>query len=271
MKLDSKKRLEREKAFHDQLFKKNINIRSSTSIFYSIARRSFSDYRNIVFSKIEEKPVRVLEYGCGKGSLAFELAKKGAEVVGIDISEVAVKNAIKKSSNLKDIKGKLCFKVMNAEDLEFPKEYFDIICGSAILHHLDLERAYSQLHKVLKLESKAVFLEPLGHNPLINLYRRLTPYSRTIDEHPLLIKDFNMARKYFKKVEYECYQLLTLFAVPFANTTYFNKLLDLLEVIEKRLFNKIPAAQFLAWSVIVSFSKKANMSNYQCRTMTKLI
>ena len=39
-----------------------------------------------------------------------------------------------------------------------------------------------------------IFIEPLGTNPLINLYRKFTPTSRSDDEHPLTFEDI----KYFK-------------------------------------------------------------------------
>ena len=34
----------------------------------------------------------------------------------------------------------------------------------------------------------AVFMEPLGRNPLINRYRRLTLTLRTVDEYPLMME-----------------------------------------------------------------------------------
>ena len=37
----------------------------------------------------------------------------------------------------------------------------------------------------MKPSAGALFIEPLGHNPVINLYRRRTPEQRTVDEHPL--------------------------------------------------------------------------------------
>lgn len=42
-----------------------------------------------------------------------------------------------------------------------------------------------------------MFFEPLGHNLLINLYRRLTPELRTEDEHPLVACDLERLVNYF--------------------------------------------------------------------------
>src|SRR3546814_4334755 len=44
--------------------------------------------------------------------------------------------------------------------------------------------------RVLRPGGRAVFIEPLGLNPAIELYRRFTPSARTPDEHPLLRRDF---------------------------------------------------------------------------------
>jgi hypothetical protein len=64
----------------------------------------------------------------------------------------------------------------------------------------------------LKTGGEGLFLEPLGHTPLINLYRRFTPRFRTPDEHPLVISDFELARRYFGSVDAEFFHLTSFFA-----------------------------------------------------------
>ena len=104
------------------------------------------------------------------GSHAHFMATNGAaRVVGIDISDVAIEKArgASRAAGIENAE----YRRMNAEFLEFDDNSFDLICGTAILHHLDLTRAYSELARVLKPGGLAVFMEPLGHNPLINVYR----------------------------------------------------------------------------------------------------
>jgi hypothetical protein len=48
----------------------------------------------------------------------------------------------------------------------------------------DLSLACSEIARVLRPGGPAIFVEPLGHNPLINAYRKRTPALRTVDEHP---------------------------------------------------------------------------------------
>jgi SAM-dependent methyltransferase len=49
---------------------------------------------------------------------------------------------------------------------------------TAVLHHLDLEVALGEVRRVLKKGGLAVFSEPLAHNPLVRLFRAVTPFAR---------------------------------------------------------------------------------------------
>jgi SAM-dependent methyltransferase len=130
---------------------------------------------------------RVLEYGCGDGWITTQLAGRGAEVAAFDISPEAV--AQTRETLCKAGLGRHCdVQVMAGEALTYPDDSFDIAVGFAILHHLDIERALSELRRVLKPRGRAFFAEPLASNPLIRLYRRLTPQYRTPDEAPIDLK-----------------------------------------------------------------------------------
>jgi ubiquinone/menaquinone biosynthesis C-methylase UbiE len=186
--MDNKERLQSEKEFHNEAFSQN--TRAAAKKYYKSASISKEKYRELLFENVKGK--RVLEYGCGPGSAAFDLASRGAKVTAIDISDVAIEQASEEAEKEKlDIE----FHVMDAENLEFEANYFDLICGSGILHHLDLDSSYKEINRTLKKNGKAVFFEPLGHNPIINLYRKLTPAMRTDDEHPLLMRDLELARQ----------------------------------------------------------------------------
>lgn len=173
---------EHQKDFFDQHY--GLDRRRSVSKFYVITSSSRGYYEKLLLSAVLKltNDINVLEYGCGKGSYAFFLAKYGVRVVGIDISEVGIRLAQERADceGLKNVK----FLVMDAEEMEFENNSFDLVCGTGILHHLDLNKALKELVRVLKPEGKAIFVEPLGHNPIINLYRKLTPSLRTKDEHP---------------------------------------------------------------------------------------
>ena len=242
-------RLQREKEFQN---KKVIErTRASCSKFYTINRASMKFYEAIIQSNCRNR--RVLDYGCGSGTYTFYLANHGAIVTGIDISNVTIEEA-KKRALKENVLPKPSFLVMNAEDLRFNNSYFDMVCGGAILHHLDLDKALSEITRVLKRSGKAVFLEPLGHNFLINLYRWFTPQLRSRDEHPLLIRDFRLMRNYFLKVDINFFHLASLLMIPFRKLPVFEHLLRAAETVDKMLL-KLPFLEKQAWQVVIILSQ----------------
>ncbi len=236
-------RLEREREFHDRTFGEG--SRSVAGRFYSIEAPSRGFYEDFLSQRASGE---VLEYGCGPGSLAFFLAERGAQVTGIDISPVAIEQSRAKAEKL-GVADRTRFEVMNAEDLQFEPGSFDLVCGTGILHHLELDGAFAQLAKVLKPGGEAVFIEPLGHNPIINLYRRLTPKLRTEDEHPLLSADLDIAGKYFGKSDLRYFHLTTLLAVPAHGRKRFGAIVDALARFDEAVFRRLPLARKHAWMV----------------------
>src|SRR5262245_23534608 len=152
MNADSLDRIEREREFHNETF--DSDTRASASKFYSVVRSSRAFYESLLHQNGANR--RVLEYGCGPGSYAFFLARDGAEVTGIDISDVAIRQARERADKegLKSAR----FERMNAEELTFPDGQFDLVCGRSIVHHLDLAKALPEVTRVLKPNGLAIFL-----------------------------------------------------------------------------------------------------------------
>ena len=240
---------DKEKYFHNRFFKKN--TRKSLDKFYSIDKISDNFYNNCILQNSIGKSV--LELGCGRGINSIIYAKNASMVIGIDISDIAIKQAIEyaKSKKINNVS----FFEMNAEFFNFPNRCFDIICGKAILHHLNLKRAIDGINNHLKAGGKAVFIEPLGQNHLINLFRKLTPNLRTEDEHPLLMKDLDLLKSNFDKSTFQFFHLFTFFAILFQKLACFNKLLIFLAKIDEFMFNKVPFFQKYAWIVVIKLKK----------------
>jgi ubiquinone/menaquinone biosynthesis C-methylase UbiE len=245
-----RERLDREAAFHDTSF--SSDLRAEADKFYSITRTSKGRYHELIFNDVRGKSV--LEYGCGTGSSAFDIARLGGHVTGIDISPVAIELAIRQAAD-EGVSERTRFLLMNAEELEFPDRSFDVICGSGILHHLDLEKSYSEIARVLKPGGVGVFFEPLGHNPLINWYRNRTPEMRTPDEHPLLMRDLEIAERYFSKVEVKYYHLFSLGVVPLRSTPLFTPLFKLTEMLDRAAMAVIPPLKKWAWISVMALRK----------------
>ena len=100
---------------------------------------------------------RILDVATGTGGLAFAFAKKGYDVVGIDLSEemIEVANKLNEYENLR-------FKVADATDLPFEDNHFDVSCISLALHDMPLairEKAVEEMVRVTKPEGSMVIVD----------------------------------------------------------------------------------------------------------------
>lgn len=247
--IETRERIKREQEFHNKRFGESDQVRAPTSKYYAVMRPVKDRYKQMIADSCAGK--RILEYGCATGGTTFSWARRGAKVVGIDISDEAVKIA-NESARREGLEVE--FAVMNAEALEFPAKRFDMVVGTGILHHLDLNKSYSELARVLDSGGVTLFSEPMGHNPLINLYRRLTPKMRTDDEHPFKMSDIRLAKQYFGKLEVEYYNFLTLLTIPFRNWRSYPIILGFANTIDQLLFKLLPFTKSWAWMVILKFS-----------------
>jgi ubiquinone/menaquinone biosynthesis C-methylase UbiE len=243
-------RIGREREFHDRRFATEAiddpdDPRRAARKYYEAAQAGPAAYA----ARLQVAPgSRVLEYGCGVGSEAFNLAERGARVTAIDISPVALEIASEEARRrLLDID----FVEMNAEELTFADASYDLVCGSAILHHLVLDVAIPQIARVLAPGGRAVFLEPLGHNPLINMYRKRTPEMRTPDEHPLLMSDLAVMQSYFANMETEYFEMFSLAAAPLLRVPGVRKVTPALSRLDHALFTHARWSRKYAWTVLI--------------------
>jgi SAM-dependent methyltransferase len=248
------RRKRRERDFHDGRYAADKDPRAVLGPLHRLTEDSHAFYMELIYRDCGGRTV--LEYGCGGGSQSFGLAKRNDAVIGIDISPVAVETAAAKASS-EGLSG-LSFAVMDAERTTFADATFDLVTGSGILHHLELQRAYAEIARVLKPGGRAVFAEPLGHNPAINWFRRRTPGLRTPDEHPLLVSDLRFAEHYFERVSVHYFHLATLGAMAFVRTPLFRPVRLALSSLDRALFATLPAARRYAWICVLEFSKQAS-------------
>lgn len=237
-------RLENERAFHDDRYRDE--SREAQDKYYEGLQESDGSFMSLV-DRFKEGD-RVLELGCGIDSVAFALARRGVEVVGIDISPVAVDIA-REEAERRGLSG-ASFQEMNAEVLEFADDSFDGIIGTAVLHHLDVVCAYSEMARVLRPGGRAVFIEPLGHNPLINAYRNRTPENRTEFEHPLRCEDFSLAQRYFEDVEVEMFHLFAIVSSPIAKRWWGRPIHGALSWVDRRLLQLSKRLRWHAWIAV---------------------
>jgi SAM-dependent methyltransferase len=152
---------------------------------------------------------RALDLGCGYGETTAWLALQGARVAAVDISPRMVEVARQLCERL-GVADRVTFHVAPGEQLPFTDGSFDAAFGHDVLHHLDLERGRDEIRRALVPGARAVFVEPLGHNPVINLFRDKSPETRTPDEVPLRFADFERLGRGFQSLRHREFQMSTL-------------------------------------------------------------
>jgi trans-aconitate 2-methyltransferase len=98
---------------------------------------------------------RILDVGCGTGQLAAEIARAGAQVVGVDSSEAMIEQA---RANFPDMR----FEHADVRSLPFQEE-FDAVFSNAVLHWVkDADDAAAAMGGALKHAGRLV-VEFGGH------------------------------------------------------------------------------------------------------------
>jgi 2-polyprenyl-3-methyl-5-hydroxy-6-metoxy-1,4-benzoquinol methylase len=127
-------------------------------------------YQNLLFlvRKISLRHKKVLDIGCGVGTIDFYLANKGARVKGLDISQNAVMFARMNAEKL-GLGKKVKFEVAN-----FPhkgvKGRFDVIICSEVLEHLENDfEAVAVMKQLLKRNGIIIASSPSLNSPLFKI------------------------------------------------------------------------------------------------------
>lgn len=133
----------------------------------------------LIFNVIERyltKDKKVLDIGCGAGTICFYLASKGSNVFGFDISSKAIE-ACRESSHALGLDKAARFKVV-----DFPNETitdkFDLVIFSEVIEHLrDDNLALKKIFNMLNNKGVIIITTPSKHAPLYRL-----GYARSFDK-----------------------------------------------------------------------------------------
>jgi len=140
--------------------------------YYSYIRKLFGrlalvyDIVGILIPRVRDKVVdlanaergsRILDVATGTGKQAFAFAKRGYDVVGVDLSEdmLRVANKRNKYENVK-------FEVADATNMPFKTNFFDVSCVSFALHDMPLtirEKVLKEIVRVTKPEGITVIVD----------------------------------------------------------------------------------------------------------------
>lgn len=182
-----------------------------------------------------------LDYACGNGVNAIKAAKAGASLsIGIDISPVSVANASADAAKVGV--SNAVFVQADAENTKLPDHSVDVIICSGMLHHLDLSYAFPELRRILAPGGKILAVEALDYNPLIKLYRHLTPAMRTEWEkaHILSLKDVRFAERFFTLGEMRYWHITS---IAMAHAPLLAPLFGAID----HVLTRLPGMQLMAW------------------------
>ena len=150
--------------------------------------------------------LRVLDYGCGYGGLGLYLSLRGAQVWGFDFSRPAIETA-NKAAQRYGLAAE--FAQMDAAALTYPDEFFDLVMGFGVLHHvIKYPEADTHLLRILKPDARAIFHETLWDNPLINFARRFTSEHSDAGDAHLTEREIRRFCQNFRHVRLEKRHLL---------------------------------------------------------------
>ena len=201
----AEQRREREAEFHDRWA---ADIRpDNTLVDETFTAPTAVENQHILkqFGDVEGK--RLLDYGCGAAEGGIYFAKRGAKVVGVDVSAGMLDSAqrLARHHGVELETRQVTGDRIPAEDSEF-----DFIYGNGVLHHVDHAMARRELARILQPGGTACFIEPLTYNPVIEVYRHLAGTARTEDESPLRFSDIALFREHFGMLEHREFWLTTL-------------------------------------------------------------
>ena len=133
------------------------------------------EYVQFVLNQIPiRKNIRILDLGCGYGTIAYHLARPGSLVVGVDYSFARVEKLAPLFEQLSE-KGRIQIRWGDVTNLPFPDGSFDQVVSADLAEHLGAEEQLStlaEINRVLRPGGEWFISTPNLH------YLRLTTLAR---------------------------------------------------------------------------------------------
>lgn len=148
------------------------NVIDLDALYYE--KNSSSQYSSVqkLLAKLDiRSDAQVLDVGCGFGNIAAEISDKVplGKVVGIDASENMIGLAKERFSNEKF--PNLQFYKINAEDIKFEKDSFDVIlCANTLLWVRKPKKAMKAMCRALKEGGILTILTYCNNTPYASLF-----------------------------------------------------------------------------------------------------
>jgi SAM-dependent methyltransferase len=144
---------------------------------------------------------KILDFACGSGWTTELLNKLGYDVYAFDSDAAAVEAAKERIRLDKRVDpARLHFRVGKGHELDFPNEHFGhIFCFDSLHRIADYEKVLREMHRVLRMGGRAVFVEPGSEHSkspeTIQFLRDHAKGDDWIEKDVNLEEIFNLARR----------------------------------------------------------------------------
>ena len=141
----------------------------------------------------------------------------------------------------------------DCENTGLPSNSIDTAICSGVLHHMDLSYVFPELRRIMKPGGRILVGEALDYNPLIKLYRMLTPDMRTEWEksHILSYEDIEFAKSFFEVQDIKHWHLFSIFGA------YLPKLLFAFNFLDRSLL-RFPIIKYMSWMFTFELVKSSD-------------
>ncbi len=123
-----------------------------------------TEYESIInLIDLQDKNSSILDNGCGDGTLAILMAKRGFNVVACDISEPNIEYA-KERAVIDGVENKIKFLTADSENLPFDDNSFEYVVSSHVLEHLpSFDKGLQEVRRITR--NYAIIALPTCLNP----------------------------------------------------------------------------------------------------------
>jgi len=142
-----------------------------------------------------EQPL-ILDVGCGPGLQTIKLAKlSGGNIIAIDIHQPYLEQ-LKQSAEKEEVLDKIEILNKSMFNMDFPKEYFDIIWAEGSIFIIGFEKGIEEWKKYIKKDGYLAIHEMawLKDNPpkeILDFWEQVYPAITTIENNLEIIKKCN--------------------------------------------------------------------------------
>ena len=127
-----------------------------------LADLTFGQIYRLVDGFLIGRKLRILDVGCGRGFLSLELARKGHDVIGMDLDSKLVKTAKQAmiTDPYKSKRGTLEYQTADFSSWKNQGKVFDLIIFSRVLHHIPKpDKALDKVQGMLSSRGRIMCVE----------------------------------------------------------------------------------------------------------------